>query len=69
MTELNKTLFKIKMLENKVNVAELAKELDVDKQTIYNRLNGRTPFTLQEVRFLRNKFNLTDDEVVEIFLN
>lgn len=52
-----------------VTVTELCETLDLSYNGIRPKLKGSCPFRLIEVKQLRDKYNLTNDEVVELFLN
>lgn len=49
-------------------VGELAKVLNVSRQAASNRVNGKTRFSSDDIRILRDRYNLTPEEVVEIFI-
>lgn len=44
---------------------ELAKEMNLHDRTFYNKLMGRTPFTITEINFILGKFNLPFEYLFE----
>lgn len=48
---------------------DIAKFLNVHISTYTKKENGQLPFSLKEIRVLKEFYNLDNDEVVEIFLN
>jgi len=57
-----------KIVENGLTIGELAKEIGLDKSTLYRRLNndGET-FTIREANLICSVLGLTSKEVTEIF--
>lgn len=48
---------------------KLREDLDMPRQTLYNKLNGKTDFTQKEILKISELYNLTPNEIVEIFLS
>ena len=48
---------------------DLAKTLGLSKVSISKKVNGTIKFSLNEVKKIKEYLNLTNDEVVEIFIN
>lgn len=65
---MNETRFKMKLLEMNCTVKDIADALEISSQAVYKKLNGETRITVDDVRRIKAKLNLTDDEVSEIFL-
>lgn len=51
------------------SVLWLANKLSISKASLYNKLNGKTRFTLDEVRIITDVLELTDEEVIYIFFD
>ena len=68
MVNINK--LKGKIVENGLTVGELAKEIGLDKSTLYRRLNndGET-FTIREANLICSVLGLTGKEATEIFFS
>lgn len=68
--KLNVSLLKSRMvLHGDENfVACLADVLSVSRQTAASRLHMETEFTQSEIKCLVERYGLTDEEVVEIFI-
>lgn len=47
---------KTELDRNNVNEIELAEAIGVHRNSISNKLNGRTPFTIDEALIIREKF-------------
>lgn len=65
---MNEKKLKIKMIEAEVTAKDLATDLQQTRQSIYNKLTGKTDFSLKEIKFLKEKLNLTDDDFLDIFI-
>ena len=50
------------------NQNKIAKFLGITPQTLSNKLRGIYPFTLEEVTLLKKRYNINNDNVVNIFL-
>lgn len=60
---------KVKMLETGINASILASELGQTRQNIYKKISGKADFSLKDIKFLRKKLSLTDEELIDIFIN
>lgn len=58
-----------KMVENGYNVEALAAELDIDRATLYRKLNEGEKFTIGDALKINAVLNLTKDEAHEIFFS
>ncbi|OZV12278.1 phage repressor protein [Tissierella sp. P1] len=68
MVNVNK--LKGKIVENGLNISELAKKIGLDRSTLYRKLNsdGET-FTIKEANLIFRELKLTKVEAMEIFFN
>ena len=64
---LNKKAFRAKMEYHGDNYDSIAAFLGITTQTVSNKVNGLYSFTQQEITKLKERWNLTNDEVNEIF--
>lgn len=56
-----------KMVEKGFNVDSLAAKLDVDRSTLYRKLNEFERFTIGDAKKIKESLNLTAEEASEIF--
>lgn len=49
------------------NYETLSEKLGITKRSVINKMNGDTEWTLKELRIIRKVYNLTDEQVMEIF--
>jgi hypothetical protein len=68
---LNAKLLKSIMVANGDDsyVTALSKVIGVNRVTAGQKLNGKSQFTQKEISAVMNHYNLTGDEIKEIFLN
>lgn len=52
-----------------VQIKELCRVLDLSYSGIRPKLAGKVDFRLNEVRAIRDFYHLSDEEVVELFIN
>ena len=64
---MNKTLFNIFMIKNHDNQTILAKAMGMAQSALSDRINGKTEFRQNEINFIRMRWGLTDQEVIDIF--
>lgn len=64
---MNKTLFNIFMLKNRDTQATLAEAMGLPQSALSVRINGKTEFRQGEINFIRKRWNLSDQETVDIF--
>lgn len=69
MIFLKKNLFLAKMYEKDSNKIEISNVLGINKRSLDRRLENKTKFSIKDINSLKRHFNLTNDEVVEIFIN
>jgi hypothetical protein len=56
------------MRSHKDNFTSLSKSLGIARQSLYNKLRGITPFTIDEIRRIAVRYGLTPEEIEKIFL-
>ena len=66
---MNINLFKSKMKLHEDTQVELAKGLEMAISSLSYKINGKTPFNANEIKKVKVRYNLTPDEVDEIFFN
>jgi len=64
-----KNLLKAKIIEKETNYAECSTALSVTTSSFYNKVNDRTDFKIKEVTLLSKFLKLTNEEIINIFLN
>lgn len=70
---MNKLLLKSIMVLNGDTVAELAKDLDISTQSVYNKMNEyqvgeyKSEFTQGEIAFIANRYRMSADQIKEVF--
>lgn len=50
-----------------LSVPKLAKIIDIDKKTLYSRMNGETSFKQPEIAAISKALKLSDDKILSIF--
>lgn len=67
---INKNLLKSKMALFGDNQGDLANALGISQQTLSLKMNGvnGANFNVDEIKIIKTKYNLTTEEVDEIFL-
>lgn len=58
---------KAKIVEAGFNVAQFADEIEIDRSTMYRKLNDGEKFTVREAQKIKDVLNLTSDEASAIF--
>lgn len=66
---MNKRLLESKMKLYGDTTSSLAAKMKYSRQTITNKKNGRTPFTTGDIEAIRDMYNLSPREVVDIFFS
>jgi len=64
---MNKQLFKMHMVKNGDTQAMLAEALRLPQSAVSARINGKTGFRQDEINLIRKRWNLSDQETVDIF--
>lgn len=57
-----------KVAEKGLTMAEFAKQLGIDRASVFRKLNGSSEFTVGEAQKAKEALGLTDMEAVSIFL-
>ena len=66
---MNINLLRSKMVLKGETQLDLAKAMNITKASMSVKMNGKNPFKLDEVKFIANRYDLSNDEIVEIFLS
>lgn len=64
---MNSILLDYKAKQAGLSVANVASALGVDESTYYRKRSGKTDFTRNELRLLKNLLRLSSDEMDAIF--
>ena len=64
---MNKKLLEYYMAKNNDTKLELAKALQISLQTLYRRLHSGS-FSFPELKVIKNRYGLTNEQFCEIFL-
>lgn len=65
--EVNVNKLKGKIVEKGMNVETVAKRIDVDRSSMYRKLNNFEKITIGEARKLKDVLELSDEEASAIF--
>ena len=65
---MNIRLLKSKMVLAGDNVPTLAEYLGQSEANVYHKLSGKISWTLRDIGMISNRYDLTNDEIVEIFI-
>lgn len=57
------------MILNGDNQSNLASAMDIAEKTLSEKINEKSQFNLNELRFIVKRYNLSADEIKEIFFN
>lgn len=57
-----------KMVEKGMNVETLAAKIDMDRSTLYRKLDAAEKFTIGEARKIKAVLGLTNEDATAIFL-
>ena len=66
---IQKNILKSKLSLKEKTQTDLAKALGLSKVSVSKKVNGLLRFSLPEVKKVKDYLDLTNDEVVEIFIN
>ena len=50
-----------------MSIIFIAMKCDMSRQTLYNRINGRSEFTAKEIELLSDVLRLSKQQIAEIF--
>ena len=59
---------KILRIKHDVTQEDVAEKLSIDKSTYCKKEKGEIAFSLKDIKILKEFYNLTSEEVVQIFL-
>ena len=65
--KVNKNLLKSKMVLNNDSNKTLASKLNITEGSMSNKINSKNKFTPEEMNFIREDYNLTDVEFIDMF--
>lgn len=65
--KVNKNLLKSKMILNNDSNKTLASKLKITEGSMSNKINSKNKFTPEEMNFIREDYNLTDVEFIDMF--
>ncbi len=66
---IQKNILKSKLTLNEITQRDLAERLGLAEVTINKKVNGTIGFSLEEIAKMKDYLRLSNDEVVEIFIN
>ena len=66
---MNTNLLKAKMKLNNDTQKNLAEYLGIVISSVSFKINGKTPFNAEEIKKTKTRYNLTAEEIDEIFFN
>ena len=66
---MNIAKLKGKMVEKGINVETLASKMNIDRSTLYRKLDGGEKFTIGEARKIKDILHLTLNEATSIFFD
>lgn len=52
---------------NNLSIPKLAELINIDKKTLYSRMNGETNFKQEEISAIAKVLNLTSEKIMFIF--
>ena len=65
----NKNLLKSKLALKGYTQKVVARKISMKEPTLTQKINSNQPFRVEEIAKIKKILNLTNDEVVEIFIN
>ena len=65
--KVNKNLLKSKMILNNDSNKTLASKLNITEGSMSNKINSKNKFTPEEMNSIREDYNLTDVEFIDMF--
>ena len=64
---MNKALLRSIMVLNGDTYQTLSEDMKMEKATFSRKINSSASFTKKEMQFIREKYNLTADQFIEMF--
>ena len=65
---MNLKALKAEIIKNGLTISQLADMIDLERKTLYHRMNGSIQFKLHEVVAIAKILKLSDDDIIRIFL-
>ena len=65
--KVNKNLLKSKMILNNDSNKTLASKLNITEGSMSNKINSKNKFTPEEMNFIREDYNSTDVDFIDMF--
>lgn len=59
--------FRAEIARRGLTIKEVAKMLGIDPVSLYRKMKGESDFFRNEIQTIREKFSLTDNDVIKIF--
>ena len=59
--------FRAEIARRGLTIKEVAKMLGIDPVSLYRKMKGKSDFFRNEIQTIREKFSLTDNDVIKIF--
>lgn len=66
---MNVTMLKSKLVACEMNVEQLASKIDINRASMYRKLNNAEKITIGEAKKMKEVLNMTDVEAIQIFLS
>lgn len=63
----NKRALKALMMRKNISSGELSTHLQINPSTLTRKMCGKTDFTLNEIKLIRDFLSMSDDEFNDIF--
>lgn len=63
------TLLKWYISKNKEDTRKLAEALDITPQSLYFKMNGQREFKANEMKIIKERYKIPDEDFIEIFFN
>ena len=67
--EMNANKLRGKIVERGTNVETLAKEIGMDRATLYRKIKSLDKFTIGDARKIKTALDMSNEEAYEIFLS
>lgn len=64
---MNANELKAEIARNNLTIPKLAELINLNKTTLYSRINGKTPFTQKEITAIAKILNLSKEKIFFIF--
>lgn len=66
---INTNKLKGKIVERGLNIESLAKEMDIDKATLYRKISNSEKFSIKELDLIVSVLRLSPEEAMAIFFS